>query len=186
MIIGRLGAASAAAGMVLFLAACGGEEKHLVAPVSPPAPAVTSETTVTSAPAQKTEPVSPSIAVSEDIARACSLSFDNIDKAPKFEFDKAELLPADHEVLGKIGQCVLDGPLKGRTIRLVGRADPRGTQEYNMALGARRANAVAAFLGQFGLDSSRLMETSRGELDAIGSDEATWQIDRRVDIVLVE
>ena len=125
-------------------------------------------------------------AVSEDIARACSLHFDAIDKAPKFEFDKSDLLPADHEVLGTIGQCLTTGALQGRSIKLVGRADPRGTQQYNMALGARRAHEVAAFLQQLGLEKARIQATSRGELDAAGTDEVGWQIDRRVDILLAE
>lgn len=183
MSIGHQGAASAAVVFVLVLAACAGEEKTVRAP----APLNTSEATVTSAPAQEeTKPVSPSISVSEDLARACNLHFDDIAAAPKFEFDKSDLLPADHEVLGTIGQCVSTGPLAGRSIKLVGRADPRGTPEYNMALGVRRASNVAAFLGRFGVDHARIRETSRGELDATGKDEETWQIDRRVDIVLAE
>lgn len=168
----------------LALIACGGDEKRVLH--AAPAPAPTSETTVTSAPAPETKPVSPTIAVSEDIARACSLHFADIGTAPKFEFDKSDLLPADHEVLGKIGQCITNGPLQARSIKLVGRADPRGTQEYNLALGARRAHSVATFLQQFGVDEKRIAETSRGELDAVGIDESTWQIDRRVDILLAE
>lgn len=164
------------------LAACGGEEKKVVAPAPPPVP--TSQTTVTSAPEPKRTPVSPTITVTEDIARACSLHFDDVGRAPKFDFDRSELLPADHDVLVKISKCLQDGPLKGRAIELVGRADPRGTVEYNMALGARRAHSVAAYLEQLGLGTSRVNETSRGELDAIGTDEASWQLDRRVDISL--
>lgn len=170
--------------LALTVTACGGDDKKVAAPT--PAPAPTSRTTITSAPAPVTKPVSPSISVSEEIARACNLHFGDVAQAPKFEFDRSELLPADHEVLGEIGRCVTTGPLKGRTIMLVGRADPRGTEQYNMALGARRAHSVAAFLGQLGVDPGSLTETSRGELDARGSDEATWQIDRRVDIVLAE
>lgn len=166
------------------LAACGGEQKKAVAPAPPPEPA--SQTTITSAPAPETTPVSPSIAVSEDIARECNLHFDAIMKAPKFDFDKSDLLPADHDVLAKIGKCITEGPLQGRSLLLVGRADPRGTEQYNMALGARRAYAVAAFLEQLGVDRTKMRETSRGELDAAGHDEVSWQIDRRVDITLKE
>jgi peptidoglycan-associated lipoprotein len=168
--------------LACVLAACAGEEKKVVAP-APPMP--TSDTTITSAPTE-TKPVSPTIAVSEDIARACSLHFDDVVKAPKFDFDRSDLLPADHDVLAKIGECAMSGPLAGRTLQLVGRADPRGTQQYNMALGARRAHSVAAYLEHLGLAPARLRETSRGELDATGTDEASWQVDRRVDIVLGE
>lgn len=169
--------------LALTLAACGGEDKKARTAA---APAPVSKTTITSAPAPKTTPVSPSISVSEDIARACQLHFGDVSKAPKFEFDESALLPADHEILGQIGRCITTGPLAGRSLALVGRADPRGPEQYNMALGARRANSVAVFLGQLGVDRAMIRETSRGELDATGHDEPTWQIDRRVDIVLAE
>ena len=90
----------------------------------------------------------------------------------------------DRDVLAQIATCVTTGPLAGRSLTLVGRADPRGTVGYNMALGARRAHSAGAYLEQLGVGSSRVMETSRGELDATGTDERTWQIDRRVDVML--
>ena len=65
---------------------------------------------------------------------------------------------------------------------LVGRADPRGTVEYNMALGARRSSSVISYLTALGVPASQLRETSRGALDATGSDSTAWQLDRRVDI----
>lgn len=185
MIIVRALALCTACSLALLLAACGGEEKKVVAPAHP-APPPTSETTITSAPAPATRPVSPSIAASEDILRACSLHLDDLGTAPKFELDKSELLPADHEILGQIGRCLTTGPLQGRTIRLVGRADPRGPEQYNLALGAHRAHSVSRFLELLGVEIGRMRETTRGELDAIGTDEATWQLDRRVDIVLAE
>jgi peptidoglycan-associated lipoprotein len=69
-------------------------------------------------------------------------------------------------------------------VQLVGRADPRGEAEYNMNLGATRANAVDHYLAQLGIDGSRLTTTSRGALDAQGHDEATYVLDRRVDLRL--
>jgi len=68
-----------------------------------------------------------------------------------------------------------------RNIDLVGHADPRGTTEYNMALSDRRAQSVRDYLRQAGIDSKRLNPVPRGELDATGSDEASWAKDRRVD-----
>jgi peptidoglycan-associated lipoprotein len=76
--------------------------------------------------------------------------------------------------------------LKGRSVRLVGRADPRGTQEYNMALGERRSNAVGKYLAGLGVGSGQMSETSRGALDATGSDEAAWRKDRRVDLDVLD
>jgi peptidoglycan-associated lipoprotein len=69
----------------------------------------------------------------------------------------------------------------GRSIDLVGRADPRGTTEYNMALSDRRAQAARDYLRQAGIESTRLRPVPRGALDATGSDEASWAKDRRVD-----
>lgn len=167
------------------LAACGGEKKQTR--VAAPRATPIAETTITSAPMTQTEPVSPSISVSSELMRACSLHLNDVATAPKFDFDESELLPLDYEVLGKIGRCLSSqGALHGRSIRLIGRADPRGTMEYNMALGARRAHNVGAFLEEFGIERGRIFETSRGELDATGTNEATWQIDRRVDILLAD
>jgi peptidoglycan-associated lipoprotein len=161
--------------LLAFSAACGGAEKKAQ---SPP-PALSSGDSGVKA-------VSPSLGVSDEIARECELRFDDVGKAPKFDFDASELHPRDRDALEQIGKCLTTGPLKGRSVKLVGRADPRGTTDYNMALGARRANGVATYLKHLGVEADRMQETSRGELDAVGTDEASWQADRRVDIVLAD
>jgi len=71
-------------------------------------------------------------------------------------------------------------------IRLEGHADERGTREYNLALGERRANAVAQYLEANGVSSSRIETISYGkERPAdLGHDEAAWSKNRRVEIVL--
>ncbi len=150
--------------------------------VPPPAPVAKTE--ITRAVIEPVKPVSPSINVSEELLEKCNLNFGSVEKAPKFEFDKAELLPADFEVLRQIAECVTTGPLKDASLSLVGRADPRGTVQYNEKLGGRRATNVAVHLEQLGVTSSRMERSSRGELDAVGTDEASWAIDRRVDIGL--
>ncbi len=156
-----------------------------VAPPLPPPPVeVTSVEVKQPPPVEEMKPVSPSINVSEEILARCNMHFDNVDKAPKFEFDKSDLLPGDYDVLQKIAECLTTGPLQGESLNLVGRADPRGTKTYNDKLGMRRANTVAIHLEQLGVASTRMERTSRGERDAVGTDEATWAIDRRVDISL--
>jgi outer membrane protein OmpA-like peptidoglycan-associated protein len=102
--------------------------------------------------------------------------------APKFAFDKSRILPDDRDVLAEVATCVTEGPLKGRAVKLVGRADPRGTEQYNMELGERRSNSVMSYLSGLGVPSPQMSETSRGALDATGSDKSAWQLDRRVDI----
>jgi hypothetical protein len=66
----------------------------------------------------------------------------------------------------------------------VGRADPRGTEAHNDALGAGRARAARDYLAQRGVPADRIRLVSRGELGARGTDEDTYALDRRVDIEL--
>ncbi len=70
---------------------------------------------------------------------------------------------------------------------LVGHCDWRGTAEYNLGLGDRRANAVKRFLESLGVDAQRLETLSKGSTDAkqAGS-EADWTKDRRVDFVILK
>ncbi|MGH7297700.1 MAG: OmpA family protein [Polyangiaceae bacterium] len=167
----------------------GGERSGVVARATPPerigvtAPQPESPLAPAAPPVEEPKPVSPSLAVSEDIIRECKLVLGAVEKAPKFEFDKAELQPADYGVLQQIGECFTTGPLGGMDLTLIGRADPRGTVEYNQTLGMKRAARVATFLEQVGIDAARMEKLSRGKLDALGRDDAGWAMDRRVDIL---
>jgi peptidoglycan-associated lipoprotein len=122
--------------------------------------------------------------VSDEIMRRCNIQFGNVDRAPKFDYDEAALLPEDRDVLEQVARCLTTGPLKGRHVGLVGRADPRGEIEYNMVLGEHRADTVRDYLTHLGIAFTDIAKTSRGELDAQGHDEESWRADRRVDIVL--
>jgi outer membrane protein OmpA-like peptidoglycan-associated protein len=133
---------------------------------------------------EETKPVSPSIGVSEDVMRECTLKLDSVEKAPKFDYNRSVLLPMDVGMLKQIADCFTTGPLKGERLHLVGRADPRGSMKFNDKLGSRRANEVAAFLEQNGIATSRIDRTTRGKRDATGHDDASWAVDRRVDILM--
>lgn len=149
---------------------------------SPPAPAAATD----SKPVEQTAttvPVSQSVTVSGDLAQACGLQ-EQRTLDPHFAYDRDELTKQDRDVLSQIATCLTTGPLAGRSVGLVGRADPRGTEEYNLGLGSRRAQSVSDFLGRLGVKSSQLSPTTRGALDARGSDEAGWREDRRVDLEL--
>ena len=124
------------------------------------------------------------LTISNEIATACGIQLNDVDSAPKFDFDQSALEPQDEEVLTQVARCVTTGPLKGRTLELVGRADPRGEEEYNFALGEHRADSVRSYLTQMGVDPQKVGESSRGKLDATGTDEQGWAKDRRVDITL--
>jgi peptidoglycan-associated lipoprotein len=179
--------ALAAASLALAAAlstACGGDAKPPVtatAPVAttPPAPPPT-----TTSAAGKSDKMA--VNVDDDIIKACNLKFENIEDAPKFDYDSESLTPGEKSVLEAIATCLTTGPLKGRAVDLVGRADPRGETEYNMTLGAKRARSVHSFLGGLGVPGDKLRDTSRGELDAKGTDEEGWRKDRRVDVRLTK
>lgn len=167
--------------LLASLAACGGSPKKS-------APAPSAPATVPARPATaSSEPVaaSPNVAVSADLAKQCALRFENADAAPKFALDEAELLPEDRNILEQVAQCLTRGPLQARSVQLIGRADPRGTDEYNLSLGTRRAETVRTYLQRLGVPATRLAPTTRGELDASGTDETSWRRDRRVDLELV-
>jgi peptidoglycan-associated lipoprotein len=74
--------------------------------------------------------------------------------------------------------------MKGYTLNLIGRADPRGAPGYNLTLGQARADAVQKYLVDKDVAQGNAQSTSRGAMDATGTDEAGWAHDRRVDIML--
>lgn len=157
--------------------ACGGDKKAAVSP----APAPTTESS-----SATTTPKKEQLAVNVDdaILKACNLKLTSPEEAPKFDFDSEQLTEQEKAVLEQVAKCLTTGPLKGRAVDLVGRADPRGETEYNMTLGAKRARAAHTFLSGLGVGSDKLFDTSRGELDATGTDESGWKRDRRVDVKL--
>lgn len=172
-----------AAFLLVVAGACGGK-----AATKPATPAPKQTASAQAVPATvDTKPVaaSPNVAVSPDLAAQCKLTFANVQQAPKFEYNDTDLLAEDRQILQQVAECVLRGPLQGRNVGLVGRADPRGTAEYNLGLGNRRAESVRTYLERLGVPASRLSPTTRGDLDARGKDEAGWQLDRRVDLKLV-
>ena len=180
------GTCSAVATLLTTLVAVGGCGNAQ----SPPATSPTSAT-VPLAIVLPLAPASPgathsTIYISDRLRKECGFTVsDTVREPPRFAFARSAILPEDGTVLSQVAQC-LTGPLLGRSVRLIGRADPRGTAEYNMALGERRANAVMTYLDGLGVARSQLSETSRGALDASGGSEAAWRQDRRVDIDLLE
>ncbi len=120
--------------------------------------------------------------IAESIVRACSLR--KAPAPPMFDYDSATLAQEDRLVLAQVAKCLSDGPLRGHRVALTGRADPRGEDEYNMALGESRADSVRRFLHDMGVAPQHVDSTSRGKLDASGTNEEGWAKDRRVDIEL--
>jgi peptidoglycan-associated lipoprotein len=99
-----------------------------------------------------------------------------------FGLDRAAVAPAERAKLDAAIKWLTDNPEKN--LVLVGHCDWRGTAEYNLGLGDRRANAVKAFLISKGAAATRLETLSKGSTDAKqGGGESEWQKDRRVDFV---
>ncbi|MEP5763461.1 MAG: peptidoglycan-associated lipoprotein Pal [Halieaceae bacterium] len=98
-----------------------------------------------------------------------------------FDFDKSTLTAATRRVLD--AHIALAKTTK-KNVRLEGHTDERGTREYNMALGERRAKAVADYMSVNGVASYRVETVSYGEERPAmsGSGEAAWSKNRRVEI----
>jgi peptidoglycan-associated lipoprotein len=96
-----------------------------------------------------------------------------------FDYDSAELRPDAQATLGEIGAWLMAHP--NATVTIEGHCDERGTREYNLALGERRAQAVANYLAASGVEASRMQTVSYGkERPAmVGSDETAWAQNRR-------
>lgn len=120
------------------------------------------------------------IRIDESIRKSCGIQ----DSDAWFDYDSADLKKRDLPVLNAVAQCFSGGPLSGRALLLVGHADPRGEFEYNMLLGERRDGSVKSYVLERGLPDANVSTSSRGEMDARGTDEAGWAQDRRVDVRL--
>src|SRR5439155_24998981 len=72
--------------------------------------------------------VSPNLAVAGDLVSMCAIKA-TASPDPKFDYDKDELTKPDRDVLDQLATCLTTGALKGKAVSLIGRADPRGTDE---------------------------------------------------------
>ena len=100
-----------------------------------------------------------------------------------FDFDQAIVRRAGHAELNKHASALAgDRYLR---LRLEGHADERGTREYNLALGERRADAVREYLVSQGASNSQIEVISYGEEKPIvsGKNESSWAKNRRVELV---
>jgi peptidoglycan-associated lipoprotein len=95
-----------------------------------------------------------------------------------FDYDSSTLSDSARDQLSRNASCIRERGTRG--VQLTGMTDPRGTEEYNLALGERRAQSAQQYLKSLGADSS-MSVSSMGEEMASGSDEAGWARDRRVE-----
>ncbi len=103
-----------------------------------------------------------------------------------FDTDRYNIDSEDAAALASQAQWLMRYPAKRATLE--GHCDERGTREYNLALGERRANAAKTYLASLGVDSSRITTLSYGKERpaALGSDEASWAKNRRAVTVTID
>jgi peptidoglycan-associated lipoprotein len=101
-----------------------------------------------------------------------------------FDFDKSELRVDVRAALDEHATYLRN---KSGIVRLEGHADERGTREYNLALGERRANSVRDYMVVNGIANYRIEAISYGEERPLGygSGESNWAQNRRVELVVV-
>lgn len=101
-----------------------------------------------------------------------------------FQFDSYELLPEGREALTHMATWLKANP--DATLTLEGHCDERGTEEYNLSLGQKRAEVMKSYLERLGVRSSQLKAISYGELKPAvsGSDEDAWAQNRRGEVKL--
>ena len=101
-----------------------------------------------------------------------------------FDFDQSFIRPADRGTLQEVARHLEENP--SDQLLVEGHCDWRGTTEYNMALGDRRAGSVVAYLEQIGISPDRMETVSKGDLEATKEGtEAQMQQDRRADLIIV-
>jgi len=102
-----------------------------------------------------------------------------------FDFDRYNLTSEARRTLEANADWLKANPTA--TVQIEGHCDERGTTEYNLALGERRANSALNFLTQLGVDGSRLSTISYGEERSAnpGHDEVAWSENRRSEFVIL-
>jgi peptidoglycan-associated lipoprotein len=100
-----------------------------------------------------------------------------------FDYDQADIKPEFNALLEAHGRNLAANP--NMQVRLEGHTDERGSREYNIGLGERRAQAVRRVLTLQGAAATQLTPVSYGEERPAqtGSDEESWRLNRRVELV---
>ena len=101
-------------------------------------------------------------------------------RAVYFELDSAVLREEGRVSLNRNAQQIQSNPDWG-VVTIEGHCDERGNEEYNLALGERRAGAVKQYLSDLGVSPDRLKTLSYGEMEpaSLGHDELAWRVNRR-------
>jgi peptidoglycan-associated lipoprotein len=98
-----------------------------------------------------------------------------------FDYDQSQIRPDAQEILRRKLEVLRANP--GVELQVTGHADERGSIEYNLALGLRRATAVADYMRGFGVEAQRLLTETAGEDQPLeqGANERAWSVNRRAE-----
>jgi peptidoglycan-associated lipoprotein len=188
----RVGSKVTIAGLmlaVLIVSACGGKKPPVARPAPPPPPP--SGTTASRPPAPPEPVAEPTIVPAEPVRdeRISSASLDDLNrnsplKPAFFEYDSSELTGEAQRALNDNAGLLKQYP--AWTVTIEGHCDERGTAEYNLALGERRAVAARAYLVSLGISADRLRTVSYGKEFPFdpGHDEPAYAKNRRAHFVI--
>jgi peptidoglycan-associated lipoprotein len=164
--------------LVAFGAACSKKPAATAPAVQPtPAPSAPPTTVTSEKPFEPTTAKDSTVdALPADIAKINAAGYL---KDVFFDFDKAEVRDDGRDALAKDAEWLKKYPTI--RFRIEGHCDERGTREYNLALGERRANAAKEYLASLGIDASRIETVSYGKERPFdpGHDEGAWSKNRR-------
>lgn len=160
----------------LTLTACA---RDMETQASATAPSPISQMTSSMAPNQAPFATPPAAASGGTVAGSLRDFQENVGDRIRFEYDRSELGPDAQDTLRKQVAWLLRYP--SVTLIVEGHADERGTREYNLALGARRASAVMTFLVTMGVNQARLETISYGKErpSCSQSTDECWNENRR-------
>ena len=170
--------------------ACGKKTPPVARPAPPPA--MPADTAPASAPPAPPSPVREPVSVPADPVRDDAISSASLDDLNKnsplkpvyYELDSSDLSPANQKTLDEDAALLKRYP--SWTVTVEGHCDERGTAEYNLALGERRAIAARAYLVSLGIAADRLRTVSYGKEFPFdpGHDETAFAKNRRAHFVI--
>ena len=188
--MGSKGALAVLMLMTLVAVACGGKKPPVARPAPPP-PVSGSGTTATRPPSPPEPVAEPTIVPAEPLRddRINASSLDDLNrnsplKPAYYDYDSSELSAEAQKALTENAAVLKQYP--GWTVTIEGHCDERGTAEYNLALGERRAVAAHAYLVSLGVAADRLRTVSYGKEFPFdpGHDEPAYAKNRRAHFVI--
>jgi peptidoglycan-associated lipoprotein len=170
-----------ALGLALVVTACGKKDE----PVVTPTPTQPTDPTPPPPPAPMADPDSAARAAAAEAERVRAELVNEMATMIHFDYDQSAIRADDQALLNRKSEIMRANPAV--RLRVVGHADERGSDEYNLALGMRRATSAKDYLVRTGIEAGRIEVASLGEevpLDA-SANEAAWAMNRRGEFEII-